>query len=95
MNIKQFESYAKPKGQADCNDYGMQETADATDIMTIDQVAYRVAERNPRHKIKYARRKCHFRSFTPAVDKTGAGYYGGKTRGEEDDCAYDSTNYDQ
>ena len=65
MNIQKPESDAKSQRQADRDDHGVQESADAADVMAIDSVS----ERNARDEIKDTWGKGYLRGLSPAEDK--------------------------
>ena len=62
MNIQKPESDAKSQRQADRDDHGVQESADAADVMAIDKVTDSVAERNFNDFIFFIF-KFHFENF--------------------------------
>ena len=69
MNIQKPESDAKSQREADRDDHGVQESADAADVMAIDKVTDSVAERNSRDEIKDTCGKGYLRGLSPAEDK--------------------------
>ena len=85
LNIQKSESDAKSQRQADRDHHGVQETADAADVVAVKKVTHRVAERDSRDKVEDTGGEGDLRSRAPSEHEARAGYHGGKAGGQDDD----------